>query len=466
MKDLLKKILGYVAYLPVHQPVLLLIPLVAGTIFFAWYLPRFSLDSSTDALILKHDPNFDFYNQTRKDFTSDDYIIVSFALKDDVFSEKNLALIKNLTAELGKLERVRSIQSVTSVPLFFSPPFKIHNLFNVVGEFADFINHPATAGNIQERAEKAVKAELARKYGTQTAPADEFKKRLKQKIAEYIKLAREEIITHPVYRDNLLSADGKTTSIMVDVLSDEKLNKYEELRAFYRKKYEQASDNGDEDAPQWKKKWDEAQIAFMKEYDERGKLRERRLNAIREITKRYEKRYGIKFYLGGVPVIAINMVNQLQHDVVFYSIAIVGLLALMLLIIFRRFRWMLIPMITCIIVAVWIIGAMAYNGDRGNLVTANVITLIFVIAMAHSIHLIIKYREFQQTHPQLKRTEHLKMTLRIMAIPCFYIALTTAAGFSSLLATDLKMIATFGKYMTTSVFLALIVSFVAFPVSV
>ncbi|MCK5347333.1 MAG: MMPL family transporter, partial [Candidatus Heimdallarchaeota archaeon] len=287
-----------------------------------------------------------------------------------------------------------------------------------------------------------------------------------QRIDEYYKLGRQELINHPIYSNNLISEDLTATSIVVQVPLDPEYVKFEKRKAELKELWEKAKRENSSNVDEIKDKFDSVSVDFLKIHDKFSKRRSVRLDRIYEVLEKFSVKSGKTFYLGGVPVIVKKMVSNLEHDIMFFGVGIVVLLSIILFAVFVRFRWVLIPMITCIIVAIWVIGAMAFNNDRGNIITANAITIVFVIAMAHSIHLIIKYREFQNSYPNMSTKEHLKSTLRIMVIPCFYTAMTTAAGFASFLITNIEPIITFGIYMCLGVFLALIVSFVAFPIGV
>ena len=135
MTDSLKKVLRYAAYLPVNQPWLFLLPLIIGTIFFAYHLPSFSLDSTTDSLIIKNDANFNFYNETRANFTSDDYIIISFE-DENVLSVESIGIISDLCQAIrNDVKDIQSIESLATVPLFNSPALQFKNkMLNMIEE--------------------------------------------------------------------------------------------------------------------------------------------------------------------------------------------------------------------------------------------------------------------------------------------------------------------------------------------
>ena len=117
-------------------------------------------------------------------------------------------------------------------------------------------------------------------------------------------------------------------------------------------------------------------------------------------------------------------------------------------------------MAACLIVVVWVIGLMASAGKPTTVVTSNLSSLLFIVAMAHSIHLIIGYQEAGVAPSHGSRVF---ASLRRLFIPCFYTAATTAVGFASLIICDIQPVKDFGVYMSVGVGLALLVSFTFFP---
>ena len=101
------------------KTILTLVLLVSA--FFAWHIPRFELDASSDSLLLEGDKDLHDYLQTRRQYPSDDYLVVTFSPEGDLFSPESLAVLEALTDDLGELERVSSVFSILDAPLLQSP---------------------------------------------------------------------------------------------------------------------------------------------------------------------------------------------------------------------------------------------------------------------------------------------------------------------------------------------------------
>ena len=79
------------------------------------------------------------------------------------------------------------------------------------------------------------------------------------------------------------------------------------------------------------------------------------------------------------------------------------------------------------------------------------------------IHLVVRYRELSQLNPKLDSSQLIKDTLTQMFKPCLFTTLTTFAAFSSLLISGMRPVIDFGWMMSIGVTIALVLSFLAFP---
>jgi predicted RND superfamily exporter protein len=79
------------------------------------------------------------------------------------------------------------------------------------------------------------------------------------------------------------------------------------------------------------------------------------------------------------------------------------------------------------------------------------------------IHLVVRYREIAQLNPELESNQLIKDTLSQMFKPCLFTTLTTFVAFGSLLISGIRPVIDFGWMMSIGVTIALILSFLAFP---
>ncbi len=150
--------------------------LVVG--YFSYHIPNFKLDASAESLVLENDDSLEYYRKINKSYGSDDFLIITYAPFKDLMSDEVLADLKSISNELARLDRVRSTDSILNVPLLNSPRVEISKL-------ATDIRTLETPGMDRE-------------------------------------LVRKEFLESPIYKNLLLSPDGKVTIIRINFKRDEK----------------------------------------------------------------------------------------------------------------------------------------------------------------------------------------------------------------------------------------------------
>jgi len=112
----------------VKNPLLILILLISSVGFFLYNIQNFALDASSDSLVLEGDENLSYYNKIRKDYGSDDYLVISYQVSNDLLNPRQLNHLQRLRDELRSLSSVRSVTTILDVPLFRSPPLSLLDL--------------------------------------------------------------------------------------------------------------------------------------------------------------------------------------------------------------------------------------------------------------------------------------------------------------------------------------------------
>lgn len=389
--------------LPLAAAALVVAAILVITGFFTIQLRHFSLDATTDSLVLQSDPDLAYYRATRETFGSDEYVIVAFG-SVDVLSPQNVELVEAITAQLAALPGIGSVTSLTTAPLFRSPLSP--NLLAI----AETLKNPVTLAASQCDRE----------------------------------LARKELCSHSVFSRNIISPDCRTTALLAYFRVDPELTAVE-------KKLEEALEEG---APTdlLKREVRNASLSWKKR-------RRETVGAVRNILRQHETP-DRRFYLSGVPVVVHDMVGYIKGDMRLFGIGVTAFLMIGLLVAFRRLRWMLLPVATCLVVVIWVVGMMAFAQKPTTVVTSNLSSLLFIVAMAHSIHLIVGYQEATEVPGHSGR---IAAAMRRLITPCFYTAATTAVGFASLVICDIQPVKDFGIYMSIGVALALVISFTFFP---
>jgi predicted RND superfamily exporter protein len=123
------------------------------------------------------------------------------------------------------------------------------------------------------------------------------------------------------------------------------------------------------------------------------------------------------------------------------------------------------PLISSALIALVVIGFLGLMDWRVTVVSSNFISLLIIISISLSIHLIVRYQELFETNPSLQKGELVSLTIQQMLKPCFYTALTTMIAFASLGISEIKPVIDFGKMMVAGIFFAFIFSFTLVPIA-
>ena len=176
-----------------------------------------------------------------------------------------------------------------------------------------------------------------------------------------------------------------------------------------------------------------------------------------------EHRDQAQMYLGGVSMIVSDMISFIEQDITVFGLGVVAFLVLSLGYFFRKLRWILLPMGCCIMTVVVMVGFLGYTDWRVTVISSNFISLLLIITMSITIHLIVRYRILAVEQPAATQHTLVFDTMRIMAEPCFYTAITTIVAFCSLVVSDIRPVIDFGWMMTIGIGLAFVLNFIFFP---
>ncbi len=390
-----------------------LVLLVVVTGFFIAQIPDFQLDASSDSLVLEGDNNLRYYQSIKKDYGSDDFLVISYQVKNNLLDPKQLTHLSNLRKDLRAIEQVKSVTTILDVPLFRSPPLSLADL----GSEGVSIDN----GN----------ADLA--------------------------LANKEFKSSPLYGDNLVSKDGKTTAILVSLKGNKRFEERRQTRNSMRLKRANNQLSKDELG---KLKSIEKQV--LKDATAQSDLQAKTIANIRTIIDKY--RDNASLFLGGLPMITTDIIGYISSDLIVFSLAVIGLMTLILAIIFKGIRWVLMPIGISITGALMMTGVLAFLGWKVTVISSNFFSLLLVMTLSVTIHLVVRYRELAQNNPELEYQQLIKNTLEQMIKPCLFTTLTTIAAFGSLLISGIRPVIDFGWMMSIGVTIALVLSFLAFPI--
>ena len=109
------------------------------------------------------------------------------------------------------------------------------------------------------------------------------------------------------------------------------------------------------------------------------------------------------------------------------------------------------------------LGLLSWLDWRLTVISSNFVSLLLIISLALTIHLIVRYRELHALSSQKEQRQLVTDTVSSMAKPCLYTVLTTIVAFTSLVVSNIRPVIDFGWMMTLGISLSLIVTFVVIP---
>jgi predicted RND superfamily exporter protein len=270
------------------------------------------------------------------------------------------------------------------------------------------------------------------------------------------KLAKIEFKNSPLYQNLLVSPDLKTTGLQVNFPVDEV---YQELLAHCDYFREKAVRSALTDAESIEFKDLKGQIQRRREIQRQ--IRHEDIAAIRAIMDNY--RHDAQLFLGGISVITDDLIRFVKQDLKIFGIGIAFFLVVTLSIIFNKVRWVLLPMLCCVFSVIAMMGLLGMFGWKVTVISSNFISLQLIITMAITIHLIVRYKDLLLRNPEAEQRQLILDTVSLMLTPCLYAALTTIAGFGSLLLSDILPVRTFGWMMSAGIAVSLTTTFLLFP---
>ncbi|WP_139453117.1 efflux RND transporter permease subunit [Campylobacter armoricus] len=372
-------------------------------VFFSFFAKNLSVDASAESLLLEHDKGLKLYREISERYGNDNFLMLAFAPKDkDIFSKENLETIKNLTLDLTKVKGVEKVFSIANAPLLTSSKDKeLKELIqNIPNIFSQDID---------------------------------------------INLAKKEILNHPFYKNNIISKDAKTTGILIYLAPDIIYNDLIKLRDSAKNENEK-----------------EYFRALIKKHQEGSReFSAKRLEEINNIVFKYSQS-GDFLHLGGVEMIANDMIDYVKSDLKIYGLSLIGLLFIVLWWFFGSLRLVFLALGICVISLFTSSGIFALLGFDITIVSSNYVALVLIISVSVVIHLIVHFIENSHKHQKSSVYKILLSTLLNKANPSFFAILTTIVGFLSFVFSDIEPIIKLGIMMSLGISVSLILAYIYF----
>ena len=387
--------------------------LLLSIIIFSFYQAKnFNLDASSDALLLEGDKDLKYLREINERYGSKDFLVLTYAPVSSFTEKETILNLQLLKSKIEKLTWVDSVITVIDVPLLKS-----------------------TDESLMDR---------LKNYKTLAYPEIDRKRGF------------EEILNSPIYKNYVISEDGKTSGIVVYIKEDQRLAEYIKIKDKY---FNQINDIGlnKEEKKNYKK--------FLKEYEEYKNLYNLRnhqnINEIRDVIGRYGE--NAKIHLGGIPMIADDMMSFIKSDIIVFGIGVFIFIIVTLWFIFKNVKWVVMPLLGCLTSVIIMMGLLGLIGWKVTVISSNFIALMLILNMAMNIHLTVRFLQLKKEYPDISKKEAVLEATNRMFLPILYTIMTTICAFLSLIFSGIKPIIDFGWMMTLGLIVSLLVTFTLLP---
>ena len=380
--------------------------------FSLYHAKDFNLDASSDALILEGDLDLKYLREINERYGSKDFLVLTYSPVSSFEEKETILNLQLLKSKIEKLSWVDSVITIIDVPLLKS-----------------------TDENLMERLTN---------YKTLAHPEIDRKRGF------------EEIINSPIYKNYVISEDGETSGIVVYLKKDERLAEFIKIKdKFYNQSIEKNLSKVD------KKKYKK----FLLEYEEYKNLYNARnhqnIAEIRDVISRYGE--NAKIHLGGIPMIADDMMSYIKNDIVVFGIGVFLFIILTLWMVFKNIKWVIMPLLGCATSVLIMVGLLGLIGWKVTVISSNFIALMLILNMAMNIHVTVRFLQLKKEFSQLTKAEAVLETSKKMFLPILYTVLTTICAFLSLIFSGIKPIIDFGWMMTLGLIVSISVTFLLLP---
>ena len=382
-------------------------------VLFSLYQSRnFNLDASSDALLLEGDPDLKYLREVNQTYGAKDFLVLTYSPVSSFTEKETILNLQLLKSKIEKLSWVDSVITIIDVPLLKS-----------------------TDEGLMDR---------LKNYKTLAYPEIDRKRGF------------DEIINSPIYKNYVISEDGKTSGIVVYLKKDNRLIEYIKIKDKY---FDQSNQSGltKEEKINYKK--------FIKEYEQYKNLynirNHQNITEIRDVISKYGE--NAKIHLGGIPMIADDMMSYIKSDIIVFGIGVFIFIVCTLWFIFRNLKWVVMPLLGCATSVILMIGILGLIGWKVTVISSNFIALMLILNMAMNIHLTVRFLQLKKEFPEISKSEAIFEASKKMMLPILYTVLTTICAFLSLVFSGIKPIIDFGWMMTLGLIVSLLVTFLLLP---
>ena len=371
----------------IEKPKFLFFIFVLAALVFSFYSKDFRLDASSETLLIEEDPDLKYLKEVNKRYGSKEFLILTYTPNENMISDNSVNNLLSLKYKIQSLDWVHNVITILDIPLLNT---KDETLTDKLQNFS------------------TLKSEGVNKE-------DGF----------------NEILNSPVFRNFVISEDGKTSGIIVYIKEIEK-------------------------EPNFKNRKEKEIFR-----DKVKKKNHENILEIRQVIKSY-KDIG-KIHLGGIPMIADDMMSFIKNDIIIFGAGVLLFIIFTLWFVFKKVVWIIVPISSCILSVIVMTGLLGILGWKVTVISSNFIALMLILTMAMNIHMSTRFLQLKKNNPNLKKGELILMTSKKMFWPIIYTVLTTIFAFLSLILSEIKPIIDFGWMMTLGLICSFVITFTLLP---
>ena len=363
--------------------------LIVAILSFGYYSKDFRLDASSETLLIEGDPDLAYLKEVTERYGSKDFLVLTYTPNEGMVTDNSINNLLSLKYKIQSLNWVHSVITLLDIPL---------------------LNN--SDAPLQERLESF--------------------KTLKDKEVDRNR-GFQEILNSPVFRNFVISENGNTSGIIVNIKENKKLENIENKSKEEIEKYK----------------------------DQIKKQNHKNILEIRQVIQSYGD-VG-KIYLGGIPMIADDMMTFIKSDIVVFGLGVLLFIIATLWFVFRKLIWIIVPISSCLFSVVIMMGLLGILGWKVTVISSNFIALMLILTMAMNIHMSTRFLQIRKDYPNKNNFEIISLTTNKMFWPIIYTVFTTVFAFLSLIFSGIKPIIDFGWMMTFGLITSFIITFTLLP---
>ena len=387
---------GHFVYRRAWWILVLALAMTAGT---ATQLKHFYIDASLEGFFHQDDPVRVIYDEFREQYGRDTFILISLEPNTPIFEREFLETLRDLHERLEN-----------EVPL--------------VVEVTSLVNARITRGEGDE----LVVGELMEDW-----PEDDAALRVIESRAR----------ANPLYQNNLISGDGKLTSIMVELEVYSQLGEQGDALDGFADGGDPGSE--DEDEP----------VTYLTGAEEAEVI-----GAVLAMLEEYRSD-DLTIEVAGTPVLTGQFALMMQADMGRFTALALLIIVISLAMLFRRVGAVLVPLVTVICSVISTMSIMAGTGTPLTSPTQIIPTFLLAVGVGGSVHIMTIY--YQGRRRGLTKEDGLAHALGHSGLAVIMTSLTTAGGLLSFVAAELLPISHFGVFAPIGVMVSLFYTLTMLP---